>query len=137
MVLFRRELRGIQPSEHMVKWILRHGEDGKHGKKMGHIIATAKEQVLFLRLLQRNSERFPASYKATRTALERDFVPSFILPVGPLSGKEVARFNSNDGCSVCGDPAKSKCARCNVKRYCGAGKCSLLVELRTISSADR
>ncbi|KAJ7915051.1 hypothetical protein B0H13DRAFT_1711711 [Mycena leptocephala] len=120
MVLFRRELRGIQPSESVVKWILFHEDDEAPKEKMGHIFATAKEQLLFLRLLQRNSERLPASYKPKRTALERDFVPSFILPVGPLGGKEVARFNNNDGCSVCGEPARSKCSRCNVKRYCGA-----------------
>lgn len=89
---------------------------------MRNVVATAKEQHLFLRLLERNSERLSASYKPKRTALERDFVPSFMLPVGPLSGKEVSRFNNNDGCSVCGDPAKSKWARCNVKRYCGAGE---------------
>ncbi|KAJ7708151.1 hypothetical protein B0H17DRAFT_1124928 [Mycena rosella] len=119
MVLFRQELRGIQPSPSMVKWILSQ-ENGNNGKGMPRIFATPKEQHLLMRLLQRNSERLPTAYKPQRTAIERDFVPSFILPVGPLGGKEVARFNKNDGCSVCGDPAKSKCSRCNVKRYCGA-----------------
>ncbi|KAJ7474902.1 hypothetical protein FB451DRAFT_1465131 [Mycena latifolia] len=100
IVLFRRELRGIQPSESMVDWLLLQGEYGKAGKGVFQIFATAKERA--------------------PPFLERDFVPSFILPVGPLGVKDVAKFNSNDGCSMCGEPAKSKCSRCNVKRYCGA-----------------
>ncbi|KAJ7150502.1 hypothetical protein C8R43DRAFT_1005979 [Mycena crocata] len=116
VVLFRQQLRGIQPSNSMARWIQLAAEK----KDMTQITATLKEQHLFLRLLQRNSERLPTSYKPKRTSLEHDFVPSFLLPVGPLNLKEVARYNSNDGCSVCGDPAKSKCSRCNVKRYCSA-----------------
>ncbi|KAJ6531444.1 hypothetical protein DFH09DRAFT_1326597 [Mycena vulgaris] len=114
LVLFRRLLRGTLPSESIMKWLL------LQKKGMPQIFATPKEQHLFMRLLQRNSERLPASYKPDSTPLEREFTPSFILPVGPLSGKDVAKLNNNDGCSMCGDPAKSKCSRCNVKRYCGA-----------------
>ncbi|KAJ7150498.1 hypothetical protein C8R43DRAFT_1191758 [Mycena crocata] len=75
MVLFRQEFQGIQPSDSMARWI----QLASDKKEITHITATPKEQHL-LRLLQRNSERLPASYKLKRTSLEHDFVPSFLLP---------------------------------------------------------
>ncbi|KAJ6608522.1 hypothetical protein B0H10DRAFT_1815742 [Mycena sp. CBHHK59/15] len=110
MVLFHQEVRGTLPTD-TFKWVMLHGKDSEHGKRIVQIVATLKEQHLLMRLLQRNSERLPASYNPQRTNLERSFVPSFLIPVGPLGGKEIARFNINNGCSVCGDPAKSKCSR--------------------------
>lgn len=33
----------------------------------------------------------------------------------------MAKYNTNNGCGVCGDPAKQKCSRCGAVRYCDAG----------------
>jgi hypothetical protein len=33
----------------------------------------------------------------------------------------MAKYNTNNGCSVCGEPAKQKCSRCGAVRYCDAG----------------
>ncbi|KAJ6558178.1 hypothetical protein B0H19DRAFT_1070727 [Mycena capillaripes] len=48
------------------------------------------------------------------------FTLSFLLPVGPLGSQEMAKCNTNNGCSVCGEPAKHKCSRCGAVRYCDA-----------------
>jgi hypothetical protein len=123
IVLFRQEFRGTIPTN-TLKWVMLHGKDGEHGKKIAHIIATTKEQHLVMRLLRLNNERLVPQPK--RIDLERFFDASFILPVGPLGAKDVAKYNKNDGCSVCGDTAKNKCSRCNVTRYCSAGNLYLL-----------
>ncbi|KAJ7119644.1 hypothetical protein C8R44DRAFT_706503 [Mycena epipterygia] len=87
---------------------------------MANITATVKEQHLLLRLLNQNSKRLVSSYKPKRASTESSFTLSFLLPVGPLGAQEMAKYNTNNGCSVCGDPAKQKCSRCGAVRYCDA-----------------
>ncbi|KAJ7485144.1 hypothetical protein B0H11DRAFT_1152028 [Mycena galericulata] len=84
------------------------------------ITATVQEQHLLLRLLKSNSKRLASSYKPKRASTESSFTLSFLIPVGPLGAQEVAKYNTNNGCSVCGDPAKQKCSRCRAVRYCDA-----------------
>ncbi|KAJ7226886.1 hypothetical protein GGX14DRAFT_417564 [Mycena pura] len=84
------------------------------------ITATLQEQQLLLRLLKQNSKRIAQTYKPKRAAAESAFTLSFLLPVGPLPANDLAKYNTNNGCTVCGDPAKSKCARCGAVRYCDA-----------------
>ncbi|KAJ7226890.1 hypothetical protein GGX14DRAFT_627398 [Mycena pura] len=86
----------------------------------GTITATLQEQELLLRLLEQNSKRLAQTYNPKRAATESGFTLSFLLPVGPLSATDVAVYNTNNGCPVCGDPANSKCSRCGVVRYCDA-----------------
>ncbi|KAJ7280188.1 hypothetical protein C8J57DRAFT_120655 [Mycena rebaudengoi] len=88
---------------------------------MLNIRATVSEQQLLLRLLHQNSKRIATTYKPKqRAATESAFTLSFLLPVGPLGAQEMAKYNTNNGCSVCGDPAKQKCSRCSAVRYCDA-----------------
>ncbi|KAJ7666874.1 hypothetical protein DFH06DRAFT_1086032 [Mycena polygramma] len=87
---------------------------------MTTITATAQEQHLLLRLLNQNKKRLSSAYKPKRPATETSFTLSFLLPVGPLRMKDMAKLSANNGCSICGDPAKQKCSRCGVVRYCDA-----------------
>ncbi|KAJ7117892.1 hypothetical protein C8R43DRAFT_100471 [Mycena crocata] len=87
---------------------------------MANVTATVNEQHLLLRLLKQNSKRLVGSYKPKRASTETSFTLSFLLPVGPLGAQEMAKYNTNNGCSVCGDPAKQKCSRCGAVRYCDA-----------------
>ena len=90
--------------------------------KILNINATLAEQQLLLRLLKQNSKRLISSYNPPRLdRTEKPFTLSFLIPVGPLGEKEMGSFNKNDGCSVCGEPARSKCSRCNAIRYCSQG----------------
>ena len=87
--------------------------------KISTINATLPEHQLLLRLLKQNSKRLITSYTPPRhDPTEEPFTLSFLLPVGPLGEKEMGLFNKNDGCSVCGEPAKRTCSRCMAIRYC-------------------
>ncbi|KAJ7747644.1 hypothetical protein DFH07DRAFT_575751 [Mycena maculata] len=87
---------------------------------MINITATVQEQHLLLRLLNSNSKRLASSYIPKCASTESSFTLSFLLPVGPLGALDMAKYNTNNGCSVCGDPAKQKCSRCGAVRYCDA-----------------
>ncbi|KAJ7186897.1 hypothetical protein C8R46DRAFT_1058361 [Mycena filopes] len=87
---------------------------------MANITATVQEQHLLLRLLNNNKKRLASSYKPKRASTESSFSLSFLLPVGPLGAHDMAKFNANNGCSICGEPAKQKCSRCGAVRYCDA-----------------
>ncbi|KAJ7302330.1 hypothetical protein DFH08DRAFT_1089806 [Mycena albidolilacea] len=83
-----------------------------------NITATVKEQHLLLRILNHNKKRVVSSYNPNRAPAEASFTLSFLLPIGPLGAQEMAKYNANNGCSVCGEPAKRKCSRCGAVRYC-------------------
>ncbi|KAF7305409.1 MYND-type domain-containing protein [Mycena chlorophos] len=105
------------PSPQSIEWLQ---DNFQPGKLMMKITATLKEQEMLLRVLKQNSKRIAKKYKPKRLSNESGFTLSFLLPIGPLPASDLAKLNTNNGCTVCGDPAKSKCARCGVMRYCGA-----------------
>ncbi|KAF7361421.1 MYND-type domain-containing protein [Mycena sanguinolenta] len=96
------------------------GSAGHSASAMLNVTATVQEQLLLLRLLNQNKKRLVSSYKPKRASTESSFTLSFLLPVGPLGEEEIVKYNTNNGCSVCGEPAKQKCSRCSAVRYCDA-----------------
>ncbi|KAJ7086414.1 hypothetical protein B0H15DRAFT_986576 [Mycena belliarum] len=118
IVVFRHDLAGaLSPAS--FQWLSSYVTSDTP-TAMANITATMQEQHLLLRLLRQNSKRLPVSYKPKRAATETSFTLSFLLPVGPLGAQDVAKYNTNNGCAVCGDPAKQKCSRCGAVRYCDA-----------------
>ncbi|KAJ6524444.1 hypothetical protein DFH09DRAFT_1372184 [Mycena vulgaris] len=116
IVVFQHDLKHSL-SRGSLDWISSY-VSSKTPTAMANITATVKEQHLLLRLLNQNSKRLVATYKPKRAPTESSFTLSFLLPVGPLGAQEIAKYNTNNGCSVCGDPAKQKCSRCGAVRYC-------------------
>ncbi|KAJ7640399.1 hypothetical protein DFH06DRAFT_1215894 [Mycena polygramma] len=101
-------------------WISSYVVSGE-ARAMANITATVHEQQLLLRLLNQNKKRLISTYNPNRAPTESVFTLSFLLPVGPLGMQDMAKFNANNGCSICGEPAKQKCSRCGAVRYCDAG----------------
>ncbi|KAJ7471965.1 hypothetical protein FB451DRAFT_1090161, partial [Mycena latifolia] len=118
IVVFQHDLKD-RLSRASFDWISSY-VSSKTPTAMANITATVQEQHLLLRLLNQNSKRLVPSYKPKRAPTETSFTLSFLLPVGPLGAQEMAKYNTNNGCSVCGDPAKQKCSRCGAVRYCDA-----------------
>ncbi|KAJ6632517.1 hypothetical protein B0H10DRAFT_1772243 [Mycena sp. CBHHK59/15] len=118
VVVFQHDLKNSL-SRGSFDWISSH-ISSQTPTVMVNITATVEEQLLLLRLLNQNSKRLASSYKPKRAPAESSFTLSFLLPVGPLGAYEMAKYNTNNGCSVCGDPAKQKCSRCSAIRYCDA-----------------
>ncbi|KAF7290760.1 MYND-type domain-containing protein [Mycena indigotica] len=116
VLLYRHDVRSTV-SQEAIAW-LRDNRD--EGRSMATVTATLKEQELLLRLLKQNSRRIAKKYQPKRLSTESAFTCSFILPVGPLTAKDTAKYSANNGCTICGEPAKSKCSRCGVVRYCGS-----------------
>ncbi|KAJ6516791.1 hypothetical protein C8R47DRAFT_1313162 [Mycena vitilis] len=100
-------------------WISSYVVSGE-ARAMANITATVHEQQLLLRLLHQNKKRLISTYNPKRASTESAFTLSFLLPVGPLGMQDMAKFNANNGCSICGEPAKQKCSRCGAVRYCDA-----------------
>ncbi|KAJ7074798.1 hypothetical protein C8F01DRAFT_1044184 [Mycena amicta] len=113
VVLFRRDLR-TAVSKTTLEWL----KDNMKAAKLANITATLEEQELLLRILTQNSKRLTKNYAHKRRQTESSFTLTFLLPVGPLIAKDLAKHSTNTGCTVCGEPAKSKCSRCGVVRYC-------------------
>ncbi|KAF7305392.1 hypothetical protein HMN09_00791500 [Mycena chlorophos] len=103
-------------------------EDIDNGRSMVKMHATVKEQELLLRLLKQNSKRLAKSYQPLHRSTESSFTLSFLLPVGPLTAKDHAKYNTNNGCIVCGEPAKSKCSRCAASLNLAGGRPHMLSE---------
>nr|GAT49634.1 predicted protein [Mycena chlorophos] len=116
LLLYHHDVRN-NVSKDTIAW-MRDNIDNE--RSMVKVTATLKEQELLLRLLQQNSKRIAKTYRAKRRSTESSFTLSFLLPVGPLTARDTAKYNTNNGCTVCGEPAKSKCSRCGAVRYCDA-----------------
>ncbi|KAJ7915684.1 hypothetical protein B0H13DRAFT_1999818 [Mycena leptocephala] len=101
-------------------WISSYVSGSATHTAMANITATVQEQHLLLRLLNQNQKRLVSTYKPKRASTESSFALSFLLPVGPLGAQDMAKYNTNNGCTICGEPAKQKCSRCGAVRYCDA-----------------
>ncbi|KAF7329239.1 MYND-type domain-containing protein [Mycena kentingensis (nom. inval.)] len=117
VVFYRHDVAGSASLMETVAWVQDHVNADR---PIHNVTATLSEQEMLLRVLKQNSKRLAKSYRPNRTATESGFTLSFLLPIGPLTAKDMAKLNANNGCTVCGDPAKSKCSRCAVMRYCSA-----------------
>nr|GAT49814.1 predicted protein [Mycena chlorophos] len=113
-------LNRVSPSS--IAWLQ---DNIDNGRSMVKVHATVKEQELLLRLLKQNSKRLAKSYQPARRSTESSFTLSFLLPVGPLTAKDHAKYNTNNGCIVCGEPAKLKCAKWKSLNFAG-GRPSML-----------
>ncbi|KAF9262697.1 hypothetical protein L218DRAFT_929193 [Marasmius fiardii PR-910] len=91
------------------------------GTKVGlsNIISTPEEQNLLLTILQVNSKRLAVDYAPVVRPTEKDFMLSFLLPLGPLSQLDIGRLANYSGCAVCGRKTVSKCSGCLSAEYCG------------------
>ncbi|KAG7091272.1 hypothetical protein E1B28_010322 [Marasmius oreades] len=83
------------------------------------ITAPVEVQKLFLAFLHLNSKRISPSYRPTRRAYESHFVPSFIIPIGPISSMEIGSLTKSAGCVLCGKKTFKKCSGCLAADYCG------------------
>ncbi|KAJ7911612.1 hypothetical protein B0H13DRAFT_2009380 [Mycena leptocephala] len=92
-------------------WISSYVSGSATHTAMANITATVQEQHLLLRLLNQNQKT---------PSFDSSFALSFLLPVGPLGAQDMAKYNTNNGCTICGEPAKQKCSRCGAVRYCDA-----------------
>ncbi|KAF7328860.1 MYND-type domain-containing protein [Mycena venus] len=118
IVVFQHDLKDSL-SRGSFDWISSYLSGGA-GRAMVNVTATVQEQQLLLRILNQNKKRLISSYKPKRASTESSFTLSFLLPVGPLGMQDMAKYNTNNGCSICGEPAKQKCSRCGAVRYCDA-----------------
>ncbi|KAJ7605244.1 hypothetical protein DFH06DRAFT_1020348 [Mycena polygramma] len=118
IVVFHHDVKGALSRE-TFNWISSYVSGATEGM-MAKITATAQEQRILLRLLNQNKKRLSSAYKPKRAATETSFTLSFLIPVGPLQMQDMAKHSANNGCSICGEPAKQKCSRCGAIRYCGA-----------------
>lgn len=46
---------------------------------------------------------------------------SLLVPLCPLTAKQVAMIGAKPGCAVCGEENARRCGRCGIMNYCGAG----------------
>ncbi|KAJ7641530.1 hypothetical protein FB45DRAFT_825812 [Roridomyces roridus] len=122
LVLFQPSLSGMV-HRGSIQWISDQVSAGT-ARNLLNITATKQEQDLLQRILYANSERLAPSYKPNRAPAEDSFMLSFLIPVGPLEANDAAKYNANDGCSVCGAPASQQCSRCRAVKYCDAGELS-------------
>ncbi|KAL0570765.1 hypothetical protein V5O48_011193 [Marasmius crinis-equi] len=83
------------------------------------IVSTPAEQNLLLTILNANSKRLSADYAPVKRASEKTFMTSFLLPIGPLSQKDIGKLSNYSGCVVCGKKTVSKCSGCLSVEYCG------------------
>ncbi|KAJ7764899.1 hypothetical protein B0H16DRAFT_1413785 [Mycena metata] len=118
IVVFQHDVKdNLSPGS--FAWISSYVSSGS-GSPLVTITATVQEQHLLLRILNNNKKRLSSSYKPKRAPTESSFSLSFLIPVGPLGAQDMAKLNANNGCSICGEPAKQKCSRCGAVRYCDA-----------------
>lgn len=89
------------------------------------INATPGEQSLLLTVLEMNAKRLSSEYQPKRGHNETDFKSSFLIPMGPLSQRDIGKATNTSGCAVCGKRTTSKCTGCLSAEYCGRGTVTL------------
>jgi hypothetical protein len=89
---------------------------------LSRIKATALEQTFLETILDQNSRFLSPAFKPERRLSETPFKLSFLLPLTPLSFDDIAKFNNDPGCRVCGKKTVSRCSSCQSVSYCSAGE---------------
>jgi len=85
-----------------------------------HLKATLRVQKLLNKILHMNAKRLSSSYAPPlrNNGARYKHNLSFLLPITPLSMREVGSLSSDVGCAVCGQPSSSRCASCQQAAYC-------------------
>lgn len=95
------------------------------------------EQQLLEFYLEHNQDRLLANRKIPDSIMlkinrlgDKGYDFGFILPLGDILSKDLGALNNFEGCKLCGEEAKSRCAACTTVWYCGKGGCAF-ARLRT------
>ncbi|KAG6891133.1 hypothetical protein C0992_010428 [Termitomyces sp. T32_za158] len=87
------------------------------------VSTTQLERKYLLKLFAMNSKRLSTNYKPRRQKDEAEHRLTFVLPLGPLSMRDLGKLNNTPGCELCGKKMKSRCTQCLSVSYCGKGAC--------------
>lgn len=83
---------------------------------------TTRTQKLLLKLLELNTGRLASSYaphsRETKMEDAENFTLSFLIPINPLSMRNIGSLSSDIGCAVCGKAGGNRCAACHYTSYC-------------------
>ncbi|KAH8112461.1 hypothetical protein DFH11DRAFT_493727 [Phellopilus nigrolimitatus] len=86
-------------------------DDDEEGAKM---INSPEAHTLVVKLLELNATHLPQQSRDASLP-----ILSFLLPLGPLSMKDIGSLTKDVGCIVCGAASTSKCSGCQLVSYCG------------------
>lgn len=118
-VLFYHETREhTSPNSPAFRWMQHQMGTGP----IHSVTSPLEEQQLILRQLIYNSHRLPpgceAMYSGARNIYEKDFIPSFLLPLDTLSQSALTNLNRTNACAMCSLPASFLCDACCILHYC-------------------
>ncbi|KDQ21035.1 hypothetical protein BOTBODRAFT_142402 [Botryobasidium botryosum FD-172 SS1] len=88
-------------------------DDDEEGVKLIH---DPGMHTLMVKLLELNSTHLPEPKQGPK---ENEPMSSFLLPIGPLTMKDIGSLTKDVGCIVCGRTVVSKCSSCQTVSYCG------------------
>ncbi|KAL0578015.1 hypothetical protein V5O48_003965 [Marasmius crinis-equi] len=117
VVLCGRGTRTV-PLSDTTDWVQETINASRAKPAMQNITAIPEEQNLLLTLLNANAKRLASDYRPTRYETEREFVLSFLLPLGPLSQHVLGHLANSSGCVVCGNDSAKRCTGCLSVEYC-------------------
>ncbi|KAF9563553.1 hypothetical protein CPC08DRAFT_661655 [Agrocybe pediades] len=97
-------------------------EATESGHKIGSLRTTEYERLSMLKLLGMNAKRLSVDLHPDEVSVARmlGLKLSFLLPLAPLSLKDIGRLATNSGCEVCGKKNVSRCLQCLSVAYCGS-----------------
>ncbi|KDR80994.1 hypothetical protein GALMADRAFT_61129 [Galerina marginata CBS 339.88] len=83
------------------------------------IQTTELERLTMLKLFRMNTKRLTGDfYPEDSKARSQGLKPSFLLPLGPLTMREMGKLTTDTGCEVCGKKNISRCLQCLSVAYC-------------------
>ncbi|KLO05440.1 hypothetical protein SCHPADRAFT_946908 [Schizopora paradoxa] len=93
----------------------------KPGQDGVEIKTTFLAQKLLLKVLEMNAKYLPESYAPALRPNEKKHGHkiSFLLPIVPLTMREIGSLSKDVGCFICGNETASRCAGCQTVSYCG------------------
>ncbi|KAJ8076759.1 hypothetical protein AAF712_000381 [Marasmius tenuissimus] len=103
------------PAHDKLSWL---ADKMTNGVQCGQFALATEAQKLLLTFLHMNAKRLPSKYRPARGAFETQFIPSFILPIGPISQQDTGSLTKSAGCVVCGNKTTKKCSACLSVDYC-------------------
>jgi len=69
-----------------------------------------------VKLLELNATHLPQPKQEPNAS---EPISSFLLPLGPLSMKDIGSLTKDVGCVICGKAGAAKCSGCQTVSYCG------------------
>ncbi|KAK1230931.1 hypothetical protein PQX77_005962 [Marasmius sp. AFHP31] len=82
------------PAHDKLNWL---ADKMTKGVKCGQFVLATEVQKLLLMFLHMNAKRLPSKYRPTRGPFETQFIPSFILPIGPISQQDTGSLTKSAG----------------------------------------